>query len=75
MITIRSLTEDIILKEFTINLTENKKENVNEQKEEVKDENNDDNEEMVLYEFIEYHNGYLYVQIDEDTPMRNYDVN
>ena len=73
MITIRSLTENKIIKEFTINLPEMVTPKEDQQKDGEKDENEED-DTMDLYEFMEYHNGYLYVKINENTPMRVYDV-
>ena len=64
MITVRSLSENKILKEFTVNLPK-----IDRSK---RDENEDDPKN--LYEFMEYHNGYLYIKINEKTPMRVYDV-
>ena len=73
MITVRALSEDIITKEFIIDLPElgipKKDDNDNTEK-----KNEDKENEMDLYEFMEYHNGYLYVKIDDENPMRVYDV-
>lgn len=70
MITIRSLTEDKIVKEFTILLPQL----VGIEKEGETKEEEEEEADMDLYEFLEYHNGYLYVKLDDHNPMRVYDV-
>ena len=84
IITIRSLNENKIITSFHIHLpgissNHNNKQKEGEEGEDKKEEEEDEDkkeEDQVLsepYDFMEYHNGYLYVKYEEHAALKVYD--